>query len=150
IMRRPRVGVGRIFDMFTDAYRLVRRCEVTAILTLKADIRRQFSHNYLQSNLCPSLIQAINRGSILALEMMHAWLWLKGFSNLPSGVEEGIFQLLAHMWLDSEIMAGSSSTTVASSSSSAPIPAPASSKKGKRSDFEKKFGEFFKHQIESD
>ncbi|GKB30111.1 DA1-related 1-like protein isoform X1 [Tanacetum coccineum] len=118
-MRRPRVGAGRIFDMFTDPYRLVRRCEVTAIFTL----------------------YSLPRGSILAHEMMHAWLRLKGFSNLPSGVEEGICQLLAHMWLDSEIMAGSSSTTVASSSSSAPIPAPASSKKGKRSDFENQFGE---------
>ncbi|GJW61550.1 DA1-related 1-like protein isoform X1 [Tanacetum coccineum] len=131
IMRRPRVGAGRIFDMFTEPYRLVRRCEVTAILILYS---------------LPRLLT----GSILAHEMMHAWLRLKGFSNLPPDVEEGICQVLAHMWLDSEIMAGSSSTTAASSSSSAPIPAPASSKKGKKSDFEKKFGEFFKHQIESD
>nr|GEU84127.1 multidrug resistance-associated protein 5 [Tanacetum cinerariifolium] len=111
IMRRPRVGAGRIFDMFTDPYRLVRRCEVTAILTL----------------------YSLPRGSILAHEMMHAWLQLKGFFNFPSGVEEGICQLLARMWLDFEIMAGSSSTTVATSSSSAPIPAPApaSSKKSK-------------------
>nr|GEV43709.1 protein DA1-related 1-like isoform X1 [Tanacetum cinerariifolium] len=131
IMRRPRVGAGRIFDMFTEPYRLVRRCEVTAILILYS---------------LPRLLT----GSILAHEMMHAWLRLKGFSNLPPDVEEGICQVLAHMWLDSEIMASSSSTTVASLSSSAPIPAPASSKKGKKSDFEKKFGEFFKHQIESD
>lgn len=63
-------------------------------------------------------------------------------------MEEGICQVLAHMWLDSEIIAGSSTTTAASSSSS--TPAPVSSKKGKRSDFEKQLGEFFKHQIESD
>lgn len=68
-------------------------------------------------------------------------------------MEEGICQVLAHMWLDSEIMAGSSSsnTNIASTpSSSSSAPVPESSKKGKRSDFEKQLGEFFKHQIESD
>ncbi|KAI3799055.1 hypothetical protein L1987_34344 [Smallanthus sonchifolius] len=129
IIRRPRVGAGRIIDMFTEPYKLVRKCEVTAILILYS---------------LPRLLT----GSILAHEMMHAWLRLKGYSNLPPDVEEGICQVLAHMWLDSEIMAGASGTSVASSSSSAP--APASSKKGKRSDFEKQLGEFFKHQIESD
>ncbi|KVI02643.1 Protein of unknown function DUF3633 [Cynara cardunculus var. scolymus] len=129
IIRRPRVGAGRIMDMFTEPYKLVRRCEVTAILILYS---------------LPRLLT----GSILAHEMMHAWLRLKGYSNLPPDVEEGICQVLAHMWLDSEIMAGSGSTNVASSSSSAA--APTSSKKGKRSDFEKQLGEFFKHQIESD
>ncbi|KAJ0704154.1 putative transcription factor interactor and regulator LIM family [Helianthus annuus] len=131
IIRRPRVGAGRIFDMFTEPYKLVRRCEVTAILVLYS---------------LPRLLT----GSILAHEMMHAWLRLKGYSNLPPDVEEGICQVLAHMWLDSEIMAGASGTAVASSSSSAPAPALASSKKGKRSQFEKQLGEFFKHQIESD
>ncbi|KAI3665764.1 hypothetical protein L6452_44395 [Arctium lappa] len=130
IIRRPRVGAGRIMDMFTEPYKLIRRCEVTAILILYS---------------LPRLLT----GSILAHEMMHAWLRLKGYSNLPPDVEEGICQVLAHMWLDSEIMAGSGTTTnVASSSSS--TAAPTSSKKGKRSDFEKQLGEFFKHQIESD
>nr|XP_043631152.1 protein DA1-related 1-like [Erigeron canadensis] len=129
IMRRPRVGAGRIMDIFTEPYKLVRRCEVTAILILHS---------------LPRLLT----GSILAHEMMHAWLRLKGYSNLPPDVEEGICQVLAHMWLDSEIIAGSSGTSVASSSSSAPVPV--SSKKGKRSEFEKQLGEFFKHQIESD
>ncbi|XP_071739420.1 protein DA1-related 1-like [Rutidosis leptorrhynchoides] len=129
IMGRPRIGAGRIMDMFTEPYRLVRRCEVTAILILYG---------------LPRLLT----GSILAHEMMHAWLRLKGYSNLPPDVEEGICQVLAHMWLDTEILAGSSATNVASSSSSAP--APTSSKKGKRSAFEKQLGEFFKHQIESD
>lgn len=32
--RRPRVGGCRIIDMFTKPYRLVRKCEVTAILVL--------------------------------------------------------------------------------------------------------------------
>nr|XP_043608508.1 protein DA1-related 1-like [Erigeron canadensis] len=130
ITRRPKVGAGRLMDMFTEPYKLVRRCEVTAILILYS---------------LPRLLT----GSILAHEMMHAWLRLKGYSNLPPNVEEGICQVLAHMWLDSEIMAGSGNTNVASSSSSS-TPAPESSKKGKRSDFEKQLGEFFKYQIESD
>lgn len=60
--------------------------------------------------------------------------------------------MLAHMWLDAEMYStpggdvASSSTSSSSSSSSSS----ASSKKGKRSDFEKKLGDFFKHQIESD
>lgn len=54
------------------------------------------------------------------------------------------------MWLDSEIMAGSGSNVASTSSASSSSSVPTSSKKGKRSDFEKKLGEFFKHQIESD
>ncbi|XP_024973591.1 protein DA1-related 1-like isoform X2 [Cynara cardunculus var. scolymus] len=129
IVRRPRVGAGRIMDMLTEPYKLIRRCEVTAILILYG---------------LPRLLT----GSILAHEMMHAWLRLKGYSNLRPDVEEGICQVLAHMWLVSEIMAGSGGTNVASASSSAP--AAASSKKGRRSQFEKQLGEFTKHQIESD
>ncbi|XP_076888740.1 protein DA1-related 1-like isoform X2 [Bidens hawaiensis] len=133
IIRRPKVGAGRMVDMLTEPYKLVRRCEVTAILILYS---------------LPRLLT----GSILAHETMHAWLRLKGYSNLPPNVEEGICQVLAHMWLDSEIMAGSGGTNIAfmSASSSSTAPAAESSKKGKRSDFEKKLGEFFKHQIESD
>ncbi|KAL3833414.1 hypothetical protein ACJIZ3_008150 [Penstemon smallii] len=136
ILKRPRIGGYRIIDMFTEPYRLVRRCEVTAILILYG---------------LPRLLT----GSILAHEMMHAWLRLKGYPNLSPDVEEGICQVLAHMWLDSEIIAGSSSSTMAPSSSSSSSASTSSassgsSKKGKRSDFEKKLGEFFKHQIESD
>ncbi|KAI7740117.1 hypothetical protein M8C21_023882, partial [Ambrosia artemisiifolia] len=131
IIRRPKVGAGRIMDMFTEPYKLVRRCEVTAILILYS---------------LPRLLT----GSILAHEMMHAWLRLKGYSNLPPNVEEGICQVLAHLWLESEIMAGSGGANIASTSSSSSAPAAESSKKGKRSDFEKQLGEFFKHQIETD
>ncbi|KAH0467053.1 hypothetical protein IEQ34_004291 [Dendrobium chrysotoxum] len=54
ILRRPRIGSGnRVVDMMTEPYRLTRRCEVTAILIL------------------------LLTGSILAHEMMHAWLRLK-------------------------------------------------------------------------
>ncbi|XP_054809508.1 protein DA1-related 1 isoform X2 [Prosopis cineraria] len=137
ILRRPRIGAGyRIVDMITEPYRLIRRCEVTAILILYG---------------LPRLLT----GSILAHEMMHAWLRLKGYPNLSPQVEEGICQVLAHMWLDSEMYSGSGSDGASSSSSSSSSSSPSSSsstssKKGKRSDFEKKLGEFFKHQIESD
>ncbi|XP_027153838.1 protein DA1-related 1-like [Coffea eugenioides] len=134
ILRRPRIGGYRIIDMFTEPYRLIRRCEVTAILILYG---------------LPRLLT----GSILAHEMMHAWLRLKGYSNLSPEVEEGICQVLAHMWLDSEIIAGSGSNVASTSSSSSSASSSSSSnssKKGKRSQFEKKLGEFFKHQIESD
>lgn len=138
ILRRPRIGAGyRILDMITEPYRLIRKCEVTAILILYG---------------LPRLLT----GSILAHEMMHAWLRLKGYPNLSPDVEEGICQVLAHMWLDSEIYSGSGSD-IASSSSSTSTPTPSSSspnstssKKGAKSQFEKKLGEFFKHQIESD
>lgn len=138
VLRRPRIGAGyRLIDMITEPYRLIRRCEVTAILILYG---------------LPRLLT----GSILAHEMMHAWLRLKGYPNLSPEVEEGICQVLAHMWLESEIYSGSgsdvasSSSSSASSSSSSPSSSSTSSKKGKRSDFEKDLGKFFKHQIESD
>ncbi|XP_020217187.1 protein DA1-related 1 [Cajanus cajan] len=135
ILRRPRIGAGyRAVDMITEPYRLTRRCEVTAILVLYG---------------LPRLLT----GSILAHEMMHAWLRLKGYPNLSPEVEEGICQVLAHMWLDSELYTGYGNDGASSSSSSSlssPSSSSTSTKKGKRSDFEKKLGEFFKHQIESD
>ncbi|KAK7367467.1 hypothetical protein VNO80_09479 [Phaseolus coccineus] len=135
ISRRPKIGAGyQVIDMITEPYKLIRRCEVTAILVLYG---------------LPRLLT----GSILAHEMMHAWLRLKGYPNLSPEVEEGICQVLAHMWLDSELYTGSGNggaSSSSSSSSSSPSSSSASSKKGKRSDLEKKLGEFFKHQIESD
>ncbi|XP_051117825.1 protein DA1-related 1-like [Andrographis paniculata] len=134
ISRRPRIGGYRIIDMFTEPYKLIRKCEVTAILILYG---------------LPRLLT----GSILAHEMMHAWLRLKGYPTLSPNVEEGICQVLAHMWLDSEIISASRGSDAPSSSSSAPPPSDAtagSSKKGKRSEFEKKLGEYFLHQIETD
>lgn len=78
ITRRPKVGAGRIMDMFTEPYKLIRRCEVTAILILYS---------------LPRLLT----GSILAHEMMHAWLRLKGltflsllFSFLISNLHDGL------------------------------------------------------------
>ncbi|KAL0017246.1 hypothetical protein SO802_004315 [Lithocarpus litseifolius] len=124
-VRRTRNGAGkRNVNMVTEPYKLSRRCEVTAILILYG---------------LPRLLT----GSILAHEMMHAWLRLKGYRTLSQDVEEGICQVLAHMWLSSKLMSGSN---VASSSSSTSTVL----KRGTGSQYEKKLGEFFKHQIESD
>ncbi|KAK6939522.1 Zinc finger, LIM-type [Dillenia turbinata] len=121
ILGRPRIGAGNRFtDMTTEPYRLIRLCEVTAILILYG---------------LPRLLT----GSILAHEMMHAYLRLQGFRNLRQDVEEGICQVLAHMWLDAKI----ASTSINNASAS-------SSKNHSRSPFDMKLGQFFKHQIESD
>ncbi|XWS65930.1 hypothetical protein CRYUN_Cryun05aG0156100 [Craigia yunnanensis] len=82
-------------------------------------------------------------GAILAHELTHGWLRLKGYGNLKLEVEEGICEVLSCMWLESEVLSGSSnraSTSAASSSSS--------SKKGGKSNVENKLGEFFVHQID--
>ncbi|XP_062158194.1 protein DA1 isoform X2 [Alnus glutinosa] len=127
ILRRPRTGAGkRAVKTITEPYKLTRHCEVTAILILYG---------------LPRLLT----GSILAHEMMHAWLRLRGYPNLRQDVEEGICQVLAHMWLDTKLKSGSGSN-VASTSSSAST----ASKSGTGSQFERKLGEFFKHQIKSD
>jgi hypothetical protein len=136
ILRRPSIGPGnRIIDMITGQYRLTRRCEVTAILILYG-------------------LPRLQTGSILAHEMMHAYLRLKGYGNLSPEVEEGICQVLSHMWLESEIIIGSgdvaSSSAASSSSSSHSYSTPTSSKKGAKTEFEKKLCAFIKHQIETD
>ncbi|GJN24028.1 hypothetical protein PR202_gb11734 [Eleusine coracana subsp. coracana] len=108
ILRRPIIGPGnKIIEMVTGPYRLVRKCEVTAILILYG---------------LPRLLT----GSILAHEMMHAYLRLK------------------------EITSGSGSSITTSSAASSSSSAPPLSKKGAKTDVEKKLGEFFKHQIETD
>ncbi|KAG1337816.1 protein DA1-related 2 [Cocos nucifera] len=131
ILKRPKIGENRICGVRTHPQKLTRKCEVTAILVLYG---------------LPRLLT----GSILAHELMHAWLRLKGYRNLSPEVEEGICQVLSHMWLESEVMPGSrnipSSSSFASSSSSS-FP---SSKKAGKSDIEKKLGGFFIHQIAHD
>ncbi|RZC75994.1 hypothetical protein C5167_000127 [Papaver somniferum] len=130
IFRRPKLGNNRFTGMRTQQQKLTRRCEVTAILVLYG---------------LPRLLT----GSILAHELMHGWLRLKGYRNLSPEVEEGICQVLSYMWLESEVLPGSrnmasTSTSTASSSSTS------SSKKGGKSDLEKKLGEFFMHLIAHD
>ncbi|GER47918.1 hypothetical protein STAS_25063 [Striga asiatica] len=129
ILRRPRTGGGnRATAMRTEPYRLIRHCEVTAILILYG---------------LPRLLT----GSILAHEMMHAWLRLNGYRTLRQDVEEGICQVIASMWLESQIlfMSDAENASTSSSSSYASI-----SRQGARSRFEKKLGVFFKHQIATD
>ncbi|CAL0308934.1 unnamed protein product [Lupinus luteus] len=130
VHRWPRVGGNRLIGMRTQPQRLTRKCEVTAILVLYG---------------LPRLLT----GAILAHELMHAWLRLKGYRNLNLEVEEGICQVLSYMWLEAEVMPrqpsyrSMPSTSAASSSSS-------SSKKGERSQVENKLGAFFIHQIAND
>ncbi|KAF3777814.1 DA1-related 2 protein [Nymphaea thermarum] len=125
ISKKPDIGENKVKNMRTQQKRLTRRCEVTAILILYG---------------LPRLLT----GSILAHELMHGWLRLKGYRNLNPEVEEGICQVLSFMWLESEVMAGSSSGASSSSSSFY------SSKKTSRNDVEKKLGKFFMHQIAHD
>ncbi|KAL5709402.1 Protein DA1-related 2 [Ranunculus cassubicifolius] len=132
IFRRPRFGGNRLVGMRTHPQRLSRKCEVTAILVLFG---------------LPRLLT----GSILAHELMHGWLRLRGYRNLNPEVEEGICQVLSYLWLDSEViscspgMPSTSSSSTASSSSLSLL-----SKKGGMSEPEKKLGEFFMHQIVND
>lgn len=129
ILRRPKIGGRGLIGIRTHPQKLIRRCEVTAILVIYG---------------LPRLLT----GAILAHELMHAWLRLKGYRNLTPEVEEGICQVLSHMWLESEVVPGSRnmpSTSTASSSSTW-----SSSKKGGKSQAESKLGEFFMHQIAHD
>ncbi|PQM41897.1 protein DA1-related 2 isoform X5 [Prunus yedoensis var. nudiflora] len=126
-------GRHQLVGIKTQPQKLTRKCEVTAILVLYG---------------LPRLLT----GAILAHELMHGWLRLKGYRNLNPEVEEGICQVLSYMWLESEVMPGfknmpssSTSTSAASSSSSS-----SSSKKGGKSKVEHKLGEFFMHQIAND
>lgn len=131
ILKRPKVGGPghRLVGMRTQPQKLTRKCEVTAILVLYG---------------LPRLLT----GAILAHELMHGWLRLKGYRKLDPEVEEGICQVLSYMWLESEVMPGLKnmpSTSAASSSSTV-----SSSKKGGKSGVENKLGEFFMHQIAHD
>ncbi|KAF7850177.1 hypothetical protein BT93_L5795 [Corymbia citriodora subsp. variegata] len=123
ISRRPKIGGGRAMNMMTEPFKLTRSCEVTAILILYG---------------LPRLLT----GSILAHEMMHAFLRLNGFRTLRQDVEEGICQVVAHLWLEAELKSESSSHRAPSSSRGL--------KGGPKSQFEQRLGEFFMHQIESD
>ncbi|KAF8018979.1 hypothetical protein BT93_H3760 [Corymbia citriodora subsp. variegata] len=130
VTQRPRIGVGNQFtDMVTEPYK-----PVNAILILSG---------------LPWLLT----GSILAHEMMHAWLRLEGYPNLSKEVEEGICEVLAHMWLDSEIYLSSTdnvSTDDVSSSSLLSSSSSSITSKGKYSDFEIQLGKYLMHQIETE
>ncbi|KAK9949426.1 hypothetical protein M0R45_004948 [Rubus argutus] len=68
-------------------------------------------------------------GSLLAQQMMSAWLRLEHYPNLSPDVEKGICRYLAHKWMEYIFNSGSSK---------------------KWSKFEKKLFKFRKHKIESD
>ncbi|EOY17988.1 hypothetical protein QUC31_006665 [Theobroma cacao] len=129
ILKRPRIGGRQLIGLRTQPQKLTRKCEVTAILVLYG---------------LPRLLT----GAILAHELMHGWLRLKGYRNLNPEVEEGICQVLSYMWLESEVLPGSSSNRA--SSSAAASSSSSSSKKGEKSNVENKLGEFFMHQIAND
>jgi len=61
-------------------------------------------------------------------------------------IEEGICQVMAYMWLESELnsVSGGSNASISTSH------AAQSSRSNKRSPFEMKLGKFFRNQIESD
>ncbi|KAI3937443.1 hypothetical protein MKW98_018742 [Papaver atlanticum] len=128
IHRRPRLGGSRLIRMKTLVKKLSRKCEVTAILVLYG---------------LPRLLT----GSILAHELMHGWLRLKGYRNLSPEVEEGICQALSYMWLETEVLPCSMGSSAATTSS---VPTSSSFKKGGKSDSEKKLGRFFIYQICND
>ncbi|XVE99652.1 hypothetical protein REPUB_Repub03eG0218100 [Reevesia pubescens] len=130
ILKRPRIGGRQLIGLRTQPQKLIRKCEVTAILVLYG---------------LPRLLT----GAILAHELMHGWLRLKGYRNLNPEVEEGICQVLSYMWLESEVLPGSSSNR-ASTSAAASSSSSSSSKKGGKSNVENKLGEFFMHQIAHD
>ncbi|CAH8354220.1 unnamed protein product [Eruca vesicaria subsp. sativa] len=111
----------------TESQTLVSGCPVTAILILYG---------------LPRLLT----GSIMAHEMMHAYLRLNGFNNLNNVVEEGLCQVLGHMWLETQRYANVDGDVAAASSSS-----PSNEgKKGESPEYEKKLVEFCKNQIETD
>ncbi|KAG6406395.1 hypothetical protein SASPL_133995 [Salvia splendens] len=115
----PRMRAGnRVVDMITEPH---NHCEVTAILILYG---------------LPRLLT----GLILAHEMMHLWLRLNGFRGVRQDVEEGICQVIASMWLESQILSMSDNNHASTSHSSG----------SKTSRFDKKLSKCFKYQIESD
>ncbi|KAG7535772.1 Zinc finger LIM-type [Arabidopsis thaliana x Arabidopsis arenosa] len=132
VLKRPNMGPNNeLVDMVTEPQRVIGGCEVTAILILYG---------------LPRLLT----GYILAHEMMHAWLRLNGYRNLKLEFEEGICQVLGHMWLESQTYSTSAAASSASSSSTSHTPAASATKKGAQSDYEKKLVEFCKNQIETD
>ncbi|KAF3592039.1 hypothetical protein DY000_02024182 [Brassica cretica] len=101
VSKRPRMGPhNQLIDMVTDSQRVVRDCEVTAILILYG-------------------LPRLMTGYILAHEMMHAYLRLNRYRNLNTVIEEGICQVLGHMWLESQTYAPVDATEAVASSSSA-------------------------------
>ncbi|KAF3488676.1 hypothetical protein F2Q69_00055034 [Brassica cretica] len=115
VSERPPMGQNKQpIGLVTESQMVVSECEVTAILVLYG---------------LPRLLT----GYILAHEMMHAYLRLNGYTNLNKVLEEGICQVLGHMWLESQTYASTDA-----------------SKKRECAGFERKLVEFLKYKIETD
>lgn len=71
------------YDTFRMGWHTGRRVDVTAILVLSG-------------------LPALLTGAVLAHELMHAWLRMEGFRDLPPAVEEGLCQLMAYLWLEAQ------------------------------------------------
>lgn len=103
------------WSLWTEPRQLRRHCEVTAILVLYG---------------LPRLLT----GAILAHELMHAWLRLTGgFPHMSPEVEEGICQVMSHIWLSAELKRSQNRT-----STNATSPA------------QERLGKFYLHQIAND
>ncbi|KAK8954805.1 Protein DA1-related 1 [Platanthera zijinensis] len=87
----------------------------------------------------------ITAGSLLAHEMMHAWLRLNGYKMLDPHVEEGICCVMSYIWLELEMKSDSGSNVASSSSSSSSIPY----RKNQRSMFERKLAEYCKYSLKN-
>uniref|UniRef100_A0A1J3D463 Protein DA1-related 3 n=1 Tax=Noccaea caerulescens TaxID=107243 RepID=A0A1J3D463_NOCCA len=133
VKKGPKMGSNnRLVDMVTETQTVSTGCEVTAILIIYG---------------LPRLLT----GSILAHEMMHAWLRLNGYRELKLELEEGLCQVLALRWLESQTFSSTDAAAASSSSSSRIPPAATTSKKSDDwSDYEKKLLEFCMYQIKED
>ncbi|KAG7598900.1 Powdery mildew resistance protein RPW8 domain [Arabidopsis suecica] len=87
-------------------------------------------------------------GSILAHEMMHAWLRINGYRDLEPDVEEGLCQVVAHMWLESQTYASTNGAAASSSASSSSSHMRVNTTNEPM--FEEKLVEFCKNHIEKD
>ena len=101
----------------------------------------------MQHRLHSSISFYVRRTAVFNLNTFFFWV---GYRILSPEVEEGICQVLAHLWLESEITSGSGSMAATSDASSSSSSTSSSSKKGAKTEFEKRLGEFFKYQIETD
>ncbi|KAJ4878708.1 Protein DA1-related 6 [Raphanus sativus] len=110
----------------TESQQVDSGCPVTAILILYG---------------LPRLLT----GSLMAHEMMHAYLRLNKYNNLNKVLEEGLCQVLGHMWLETQRYAPIDVSAASSSSSSSSNAA----KKGEWSELEKKLVDFYKNEIET-
>jgi hypothetical protein len=99
-----------------------KKCTVTAILVL---------------NGLPKLLT----GCILAHELMHGWLRLSGFEDLPLEVEEGLCQLMALLWLEAQPESQGTSHNNTSRGRSGT---------NNNSTYDEKFASFLGHQIRTD